>query len=43
MAHDKTDAEDESAIALYAKLGRREDVLPFDIAVDSGDGAARQR
>jgi aminoglycoside 3-N-acetyltransferase I len=28
-----TDVEDEPAIALYTKLGRREDVLHFDIAV----------
>jgi aminoglycoside 3-N-acetyltransferase I len=36
-----TDAEDEPAVALYTKLGTREDVLHFDIAVDGGDGAAR--
>jgi aminoglycoside 3-N-acetyltransferase I len=29
-----TDAVDEPAIALYTKLGTREDVLHFDIAVD---------
>ena len=29
-----TSIEDEPAIALYTKLGRREDVLHFDIAVD---------
>jgi aminoglycoside 3-N-acetyltransferase I len=29
-----TGAEDAPAIALYSKLGRREDVLHFDIAVD---------
>jgi aminoglycoside 3-N-acetyltransferase I len=29
-----TDAEDEPAIALYSKLGTREEVLHFDIAVD---------
>jgi aminoglycoside 3-N-acetyltransferase I len=28
-----TGIEDEPAIALYTKLGRREDVLHFDIAV----------
>jgi aminoglycoside 3-N-acetyltransferase I len=31
-----TGAEDAAAIALYSKLGRREDVLHFDIAVDRG-------
>ena len=31
---------DEPAIALYSKLGRREDVLHFDIAVDDEHGAA---
>ena len=31
-----TGVEDEAAIALYTKLGTREDVLHFDIAVDSG-------
>jgi aminoglycoside 3-N-acetyltransferase I len=31
-----TGAEDAAAIALYSKLGRREDVLNFDIAVDRG-------
>jgi aminoglycoside 3-N-acetyltransferase I len=30
-----TAIEDEPAIALYSKLGMREDVLHFDIAVDS--------
>lgn len=30
-----TGPEDEPAIALYAKLGTREDVLHFDIAVDN--------
>lgn len=29
-----TGVEDEPAIALYSKLGKREDVLHFDIAVD---------
>ena len=32
-----TDVDDEPAIALYTKLGTREDVLHFDIAVESGD------
>ncbi len=31
--------EDEPAIALYTKLGVREDVLHFDIAVESKNGA----
>lgn len=31
-----TGIEDEPAIALYSKLGRREDVLHFDIAVHDG-------
>jgi aminoglycoside 3-N-acetyltransferase I len=35
-----TGVEDAPAIALYSKLGTREDVLHFDIAVDSNDGAA---
>jgi aminoglycoside 3-N-acetyltransferase I len=35
-----TSAEDEPAIALYAKLGRREEVLHFDIAVAADDDAA---
>ncbi|MEL6556224.1 MAG: AAC(3)-I family aminoglycoside N-acetyltransferase [Cyanobacteria bacterium J06621_11] len=30
-----TSPEDEPAIALYSKLGKRENVLHFDIAVDS--------
>lgn len=29
--------EDQPAIALYTKLGLREDVLHFDIAIDRGD------
>ena len=33
----QADIGDEAAIALYAKLGSREDVLHFDIAVDSSD------
>lgn len=37
-----TGAEDGPAIALYTKLGKREDVLHFDIAVQRGDSAARQ-
>jgi aminoglycoside 3-N-acetyltransferase I len=36
----QADVGDEPAIALYAKLGAREDVLHFDIAVDRGNGAA---
>lgn len=35
-----TDPEDQAAIALYEKLGRREEVLHFDIPVDSA--AARR-
>ena len=35
-----TGVEDEPAVALYTKLGAREDVLHFDIAVEGGDGAA---
>lgn len=31
-----TSIEDEPAIALYTKLGKRKDVLHFDIAVDGG-------
>lgn len=34
-----TDIKDEPAIALYTKLGKREDVLHFDIAVDGEHGA----
>lgn len=34
-----TGVEDEPAIALYAKLGRREEVLHFDIAVENPGGA----
>ena len=33
-----TGIEDRPAIALYTKLGKREDVLHFDIAVDSEHG-----
>ncbi|WP_405230124.1 AAC(3)-I family aminoglycoside N-acetyltransferase [Lentisalinibacter sediminis] len=33
-----TGVEDEPAVALYTKLGRREDVLHFDIAVESEGG-----
>lgn len=36
-----TGIEDEPAIALYTKLGRREDVLHFDISVRGDSGAAR--
>lgn len=32
-----TGIEDEPAIALYTKLGTREDVLHFDIAVPEGE------
>lgn len=32
-----TDVEDEPAIALYTKFGLREEVLHFDIPVDSGN------
>ena len=35
-----TSIEDEPAIALYTKLGKREDVLHFDIAVDDKRGTA---
>jgi len=35
-----TGVEDEPAIALYTKLGLREEVLHFDISVESGDGTA---
>lgn len=35
-----TGIEDEPAIALYTKLGAREDVLHFDIAVEAENGAA---
>ena len=34
-----TGVEDAPAIALYTKLGAREDVLHFDIAIHAGDGA----
>ena len=37
FVHADTGIEDEPAIALYTKLGRREDVLHFDIAVE-GEG-----
>jgi aminoglycoside 3-N-acetyltransferase I len=36
----QADLGDEPAIALYTKLGVREDVLHFDIAVEAGDGDA---
>ena len=36
----QADIGDEPAIALYTKLGAREDVLHFDIAVEGSDGAA---
>jgi aminoglycoside 3-N-acetyltransferase I len=35
-----TGAEDAAAIALYSKLGTRENVLHFDTPVDGADGAA---
>ena len=35
-----TGIEDEPAIALYTKLGAREDVLHFDISVERENGAA---
>jgi aminoglycoside 3-N-acetyltransferase I len=34
-----TGIEDEAAIALYSRLGAREDVLHFDIAVSRGSGS----
>jgi len=36
----QADIGDEPAIALYSKLGIREDVLHFDIAVEGVDDAA---
>ncbi|MDQ3774592.1 MAG: AAC(3)-I family aminoglycoside N-acetyltransferase [Pseudomonadota bacterium] len=36
----QADIGDEPAIALYTKVGVREDVLHFDIAVTGGNGAA---
>lgn len=36
----QADIGDEPAIALYTKLGVREDVLHFDIAVSGGSGVA---
>jgi aminoglycoside 3-N-acetyltransferase I len=36
----QADIGDEPAIALYTKLGTREDVLHFDIAVHGSNGAA---
>lgn len=36
-----TDEEDQPAIALYTKLGHREDVLHFDIPVGDEDGTAK--
>lgn len=35
-----TGVEDEAAIALYSKLGTREQVLHFDLPVDAKNGAA---
>jgi aminoglycoside 3-N-acetyltransferase I len=37
------DIEDEPAIALYSKLGVREEVLHFDIQVGGNDGGASKR
>ena len=36
----QADIDDEPAIALYTRLGVREDVLHFDIAVEGGNGVA---
>lgn len=36
----QADIDDEPAIALYTKLGAREDVLHYDIPVDDGNGSA---
>lgn len=36
----QADIEDDAAIALYTKLGAREDVLHFDIAVSASDDDA---
>lgn len=36
----QADVDDEPAINLYTKLGTREDVLHFDIDVDTKDGAS---
>jgi aminoglycoside 3-N-acetyltransferase I len=36
----QADIGDDPAIALYTKLGAREDVLHFDIAVKGGNGVA---
>ncbi|MBD1824675.1 AAC(3)-I family aminoglycoside N-acetyltransferase [Cyanobacteria bacterium FACHB-DQ100] len=36
----QADIDDEPAIALYTKLGIREEVLHFDIAVEDGNGTA---
>ncbi|WP_417585804.1 AAC(3)-I family aminoglycoside N-acetyltransferase [Nitrincola sp.] len=35
-----TGVEDEPAVALYTKLGQREEVLHFDISIESGDEPA---
>jgi aminoglycoside 3-N-acetyltransferase I len=37
----QADIDDDPAIELYTKLGYREDVLHFDIAIDSGNVAAK--
>lgn len=36
----QADVGDDPAVALYTKLGAREDVLHFDIAVEDSNGAA---
>lgn len=40
FVHADTGVEDEPAIALYARLGVREEVLHFDIAVEGRNEAA---
>jgi len=37
-----TGIEDQPAIALYSKLGKREQVLHFDIAVETGPGTEKR-
>jgi aminoglycoside 3-N-acetyltransferase I len=39
----QTDIKDDPAIALYTKLGVREDVLHFDIAVDDNSDRRNQK
>jgi aminoglycoside 3-N-acetyltransferase I len=36
----QADMGDEAAIALYSKLGIREEVLHFDLPIEGGNGAA---